>query len=246
MLDVNELCEQLDTYRERLATRQDVTELKLDEIAALNARRKALQKERDDLVHEQRELGPKIGAAKKAGEDAAELQARSTEIKAKIKEAEETQRGVETELGALLLLVPNLPHAEAPLGGEEDGVIQRTWGEAKAFDFEAKSYEALIDGLGLAELGERATRLAGSSFVTYVDQGARLVRGLINFFLDLHTLEHGYTEVAPPFVVNAKTMTGTGQLPKFEEDQFKVPFTDNTDYWLVPTAEVPVTNLYNG
>ena len=139
-------------------------------------------------------------------------------------------------------MIPNLPHPEAPLGGEADGVIRRTEGQPPSFDFEPKDHVALCDATGLVEFGPPATRLAKSSFVLFMGQGARLVRGLINFFLDLHTTEHGYTEVAPPFLVNQTTLTGTGQLPKFEEDMFTVC----DGLYLIPTAEVPLTNIHQG
>lgn len=241
MLDVNALTENLEVYKEGLAKRR-AGELDLDEVARLNTRRKELQKQRDDLVFEQRELGPKIGQAKKAGKDAAELTARSGAIKKEIKRAEAEARDVEELLNGKLAVIPNLPHPEAPEGGEDDGVIRDTWGEPKTFDFEPKDHVALCDATGLVELGERATRLSGASFVVYMGQGARLVRALINFFLDMHTISHRYTEVAPPFLVNRTTMTGTGQLPKFEDDLYRT----SDDMFLIPTAEVPVTNLHQG
>ncbi|MGE0712670.1 MAG: serine--tRNA ligase [Planctomycetota bacterium] len=240
MLDKNALTDDLEGYAARLARRLG-GDLGLDAIAQLNARRKALQKERDDLKHEQKGLGPEIARLKKAGEDAAELQARSSELKARIQAAEEEARAVEAELDGRILLVPNLPHAEAPDGGEADGVIREVWGAPRSFDFEARDHVAICDATGLIAFGERATRLAGKSFVVYMGEGARLARALINFFLDLHTREHGYTEVSVPFLVNRTTMTGTGQLPKFEADLYRI---ESDDLFLIPTAEVPVTNLW--
>jgi len=245
MLDIKQLTEDLEGQAARLAKRQ-AGDLGLDRIQAANARRKRLQKEHDDLVHEQRELGPKIGAAKKSGQepDPALLE-RSAAIKARIKEIKgeggELQQA-EREIEVLLLYVPNLPHPEAPEGGEDDGVVRRTEGEPPTFAGEPEDHVAICDRTGLVELGERATRLAGSSFVVFRGQGARLERGLINFFLDLHTTEHGYTEVSTPFVVNEATITGTGQLPKFREDMYAV----SDGLFLIPTAEVPVTNLHQG
>jgi len=238
MLDKNLLSDNVEEYAKRLATRDP--ELSLDGVVMLNARRKQLQKERDDLVHEQRGIGPQIAQAKKSGQDASELMARTAAIKEQQKELEQSLKVVEDELEQKMLLIPNLPHPEAPLGGEEDGVIRRTEGQPPSFAFTPKDHVEICDATGLVEFGPPAVRLAKSSFVLYRGQGARLVRGLINFFLDLHTTEHGYTEVAPPFLVNETTLTGTGQLPKFEEDMFTVC----DGLYLIPTAEVPVTNIH--
>ena len=240
MLDANHLTENLEDYRAALA-RRGATGLDLEGVAERNTRRKLLQKEYDDLVHEQRELGPQIAKKKKAGEDAADLMARSTAIKEQIKEAERGLKEAEEDVRQAVLVLPNVPHPAALEGGEDDGVIRDVWGQPKEFPFKAKDHVALCDATGLVELGERATRLAGSSFVVYMGQGARLARALINFFLDLHTTEHGYTEVAPPLLVNQTTMTGTGQLPKFREELYHV---GSDDLFLIPTAEVPVTNLH--
>lgn len=240
MLDVNLVTDDLDGVAKRLALRTK-NDLGLEAIRELNTTRKRLQKERDDLVHESRELGPQVAAKKKAGEDASELLARTQAIKERQKELEAEARRVEQELHERLLLLPNLPHPDAPVGGEDDYRIVREWGEERAFDFEPKDHVALCEITKVAELGERATKLARSSFVVWTGQGARLCRALINFFLDLHTAEHGYTEVSPPFLVNEKTATGTGQLPKFKDELFTVT-ADNL--YLVPTAEVPVTNLH--
>lgn len=244
MLDVNQLTQNLEQFRTRLETRNP-GELPLDEVHALNDQRKSLQKEYDDLVHAQRELGPKIGAAKKAKEDASALMAESTALKAKIKDAEASKKEVDAQVRELMLKIPNLPHPETPVGGEADGVVRETVGQPVTFDFEPKDHVAICDATGLVEFGDKAVRLAGSSFVLYRGQGARLARALINFFLDLHTTEHGYTEVSPPFVANRTTLTGTGQLPKFEDDQYLIPGENREqDLFLIPTAEVPLTNIH--
>ncbi len=240
MLDVNLVTDDLDGVAKRLALRTK-GDLGLEAIRELNTTRKRLQKERDDLVHESRELGPQVAAKKKAGEDASELLARTQANKERQKELEAEARKVEDELRERMLLLPNLPHPDAPVGGEDDFRIVREWGQEPAFDFAPKDHVAIVEATKVAELGERATRLARSSFVVWTGQGARLCRALINFFLDLHTTEHGYTEVSPPFLVNEKTATGTGQLPKFKEELFTIT-ADNL--YLVPTAEVPVTNLH--
>ena len=240
MLDVNDLCEDLDRYATQLARRR-MDELDLSAVRELNEQRKRLQKERDDLVCEQRDLGPQIAHKKKAGEDATALTERSTAIKERIKAAEQELKDTEEGLTRRMLLIPNLPHPDAPDGGEADGVVRRTWGQAPGFGFEPQEHVALVEKLGLVDLGERATRLSGASFVVLRGQGARLQRALINFFLDLHTREHGYTEVSPPFVVNERALTGTGQLPKFREELYAI---GADGLFLIPTAEVPVTNLH--
>ncbi len=240
MLDANQVTEDLEGTTARLAKRR-AGELGLPAIVELNQRRKRLQKERDDLVHESRELGPKVAAAKKAGADATELLAKTGANKERQKELEAEARAVEEELRQKLLVIPNLPHEAAPVGGEEDFKIVREWGQPKTFAFPARDHVAICDQRKLAELGERATKLARSSFVLWMGDGAKLCRALINFFLDLHSNEHGYTEVSPPFVVNEKTITGTGQLPKFKDEIFTVGLDG---LYLVPTAEVPVTNIH--
>jgi seryl-tRNA synthetase len=240
MLDVNDITEDLDGIKKRLALRTQA-DLGLEAIRDLNLKRKRAQKERDDLVNRSRELGPTIAQKKKAGEDATALLQESAAMKERQKELEAEARQVEEELRARLLLLPNLPHPDAPVGGEDDYRIIREWGEEPKLAFAPRDHIAIVEATGVAELGERAVKLARSSFVVWKGQGARLCRALINFFLDLHTTEHGYTEVSPPFLVNEKTATGTGQLPKFKEELFTVT-ADNL--YLIPTAEVPVTNLH--
>jgi seryl-tRNA synthetase len=240
MLDQNLVTDDLDGVAKRLALRTKA-DLGLEAIRDLNQRRKRLQKERDDLVNESRQLGPTIAAKKKSGEDASELLATSAANKERQKALEAEQTQIEADLRARMLLLPNLPHPDAPVGGEEDFRITREWGDEPRFAFTPKDHIAICEATGIAELGERATKIAKSSFVVWMNQGARLTRALINFFLDLHTAEHGYVEVSPPLLVNEKTATGTGQLPKFKEELFTVT-ADNL--YLVPTAEVPVTNLH--
>jgi seryl-tRNA synthetase len=240
VLDAKRLTADFEACAERLATRK-VAKESLEAILALNDRRKGFQRDYDERKNAQSQLGPQLAKAKKAGEDATDLEAQLKQLKQGVKDAEAGMKAAEEELRGLLLMVPNLPHAEAPLGGEDDGVIRRVEGTPKAFDFAAKDHVALCEATGLVELGERATRLAGASFVVYMGQGARLARALINFFLDLHTAEHGYTEVSVPFLVNERTLTGTGQLPKFADDMYTVTADG---LYLIPTAEVPVTNLH--
>src|SRR5581483_7277351 len=166
---------------------------------------------------------------------------RSKEVKERTKEVEKRQLDVQTELDALLLGIPNLPHKDAIAGGPEANTVRKTWGTRKTFDFEPKTHEQICEKLGIVDLQGRGVKVSGSGFVLWRGMGAKLERALVNFMLDLHVREHGYLEVSPPFVVTTKTMTGTGQLPKFDEELYKI---ERDGLWLIPTAEVPVTNLH--
>ena len=240
MLDKNELAENLETYAAQLARRR-MGDLGLEQVKALNDRRKRLQKQYDDAAAEVAKLSQQIGPLKKKGEDTTALMAQVAEAKERQKAAEKEKAEVEAELDQRMLVIPNLPHADAPDGGEADGVIRREWGTPPTFAFEPKDHVALVEALGIVETGERATKLAGSSFIVLRGAGARLQRALIQFFLDLHGREHGYVEISPPFLVNERTLTGTGQLPKFREELYAI---GADGLFLIPTAEVPVTNLH--
>jgi seryl-tRNA synthetase len=169
------------------------------------------------------------------------LIAETKELREKIQEREKLVAEYEDRLQQLLAGIPNLPHQSVPVGkSADDNVEVRQWGSQPTFDFTPKPHWELGEQLGVLDM-ERATKLTGARFAVYWDLGARLERALANFMLDLHTREHGYTEVLPPFLVNSKSLYGTGNLPKFGEDLFKC---ENSDFWLIPTAEVPVTNLY--
>jgi seryl-tRNA synthetase len=164
------------------------------------------------------------------------------EVSGKIKEMDERVKEIEERLEQLLLMIPNIPDESVPVGeSDADNVEVRRWGELRKFDFDPKPHWELGEALGILDF-ERAAKITGSRFVVYKGAGARLERALINFMLDLHIEKHGYKEIFPPFIVNRASMTGTGQLPKFEEEAFKL--YNNTDYFLIPTAEVPVTNLH--
>ena len=182
-----------------------------------------------------------IGKLKKAGADTAEAQAKVRAMGDRIKELDDKVAEVDEQFRAILTGIPNLPHESVPVGkSAEDNVEVRRNGEPPKFDFAAKPHWDLGVELGILDM-ERAAKVTGARFAVYWDLGAKLERALINFMLDTHTREHGYTEVLPPFMVNSASLFGTGQLPKFAEDLFKI---DKTDYWLAPTAEVPVTNLF--
>src|SRR2546421_2948774 len=184
-----------------------------------------------------------IAKLKKAGQDASAQMAETKQLREQIQEKERAANELEVRLREILAGIPNIPHESVPVGkGTEDNVEVRRWGTPPKFDFIPKPHWELGEQLGVLDL-ERAAKLSGARFAVYWDLGARMERALANFMLDLHTREHGYTEVLPPYLVNSESMYGTGQLPKFAADSFRVPHGDK-DLWLIPTAEVPVTNLY--
>jgi seryl-tRNA synthetase len=186
-------------------------------------------------------VSEEIAALKKQGQDTSKLIAAMRQLGEQIAQLDERAKGLDERLRELLKTTPNIQHASVPVGrGAEDNQEVRRWGEPRQFDFEPQAHWDLGPQLGILDF-ERAAKISGTRFAVYSGIGARLERALANFMLDLHTREHGYTEVLPPFIVNSASLFGTGQLPKFAEDVFKL---EGTDYWLIPTAEVPVTNLY--
>ncbi len=228
--------------RELLASRGIESSL-FDRWGALDGKRREVLAELEALQSQRNEASKAIGRLKSQGEDAAEQIAAVGAIKEKLGALEEQVAGVDRELADVELSFPNLPHDSVPLGADESANrVERVVGEPRGFDFEPKAHWDLGPDLGILDF-ERAAKITGARFTVYFGLGARLERALINFMLDLHTERHGYTEVLPPFIVNAETLTGTGQLPKFEEDLFKL---DPSGYYLIPTAEVPVTNLHSG
>jgi seryl-tRNA synthetase len=229
---------QLEETATRLASRG--FKLDLEAFRGIDRRRRDAVTEVEKLKAERNERSKDIGARKKAGEDTAELQAQVRGIGERIAELENGAEGLDREFQDLLKGIPNLPHESVPLGASaEDNVEVRREGAPRAMDFEAKPHWDLGTELGILDF-ERAAKVTGARFAVYFGLGARLERALINFMLDTHTAEHGYTETLPPFLVNSDSLFGTGQLPKFAEDLFKC---ENFDLWLAPTAEVPVTNL---
>jgi seryl-tRNA synthetase len=189
----------------------------------------------------QKKVSDEVSKRKREGQDASELIAEMKRVSQEMKELDRIVEEKEKGLQEFLLLIPNLPHTSVPQGKDSsDNVEVRRWGEIPKFDFEPKAHWDLGEELGILDF-KNGAKIAGARFTLYWDLGAKLERALINFMLDLHTSEHGYREVLPPFMVNRMTMTGTGQLPKFEEELFKV---EGTDYYLIPTAEVPVTNIH--
>jgi len=232
--------DQPDTVRKALRDRRHPTEA-VDRVVALDDERRRLQQEADALKAERNQQGPEIAKRKREGQDASDLLRRGAEIAERVKALDARLSEVEAEQKKLLLHIPNVPLADVPVGADaNDNVLVRKGGERRTFAFEARPHWEIAERLGLFDFA-RGAKIAGSHWPLYVGLGARLERALIQFMLDLQTRERGYVEVSPPFVVNRATMVGTGQLPKFEDDMYRV---DLDDLFLIPTAEVPITNLH--
>ncbi|MCG8488970.1 MAG: serine--tRNA ligase, partial [Chromatiales bacterium] len=239
MLDPRLIRNNLDEVAAQLRRRG--YELDTQLIAELEERRKGLQVESQELQNERNSRSKSIGKAKAAGEDIQPLLAEVAELGDRLKVLQEDLNGVQTELSEITLGIPNIPHETVPDGRDEaDNREERRWGEPREFDFEPKDHVDLGDASGLLDF-EAAARITGSRFAVMAGPLARLHRALIQFMLDTHTTEHGYTETYVPYMVNSDSLRGTGQLPKFEEDLFKL--CGESGYYLIPTAEVPVTNL---
>ena len=241
MLDTKWVREHYDELAEMLALRNNA--FPLDRYKELDEERRKVLLEVEKLK-ERRNAGSKeVGIRKKAGEDTEALQNEIRELGEEIKKFDDKANEIESELDELALRIPNRPHASVPKGKDEnDNIEMRRWGTPREFDFEPKPHWDLGEALGVMDF-DRGVKIAESRFTVLKGAGARLERGLMNFMLDLHTTQHGFTEVAPPALVNSKTMTGTGQLPKFADDLYRCL---NDDLWLIPTAEVPLTNLHSG
>ncbi len=243
MLDIRWIREEPERVREALRSR-GADPAAVDQILELDQRRRALISESDTLKQRRNEESKRIGARIKAGENAEALKAEIRDLGDQIQRFDEELREVEARQREILLLTPNLPHASTPRGPDASGnVIVRTVGEPREFDFAPLCHWDLGARLGILDL-ERAANISGSGFYFLTGAGARLERALIQWFLDTHVTEHGYLEVAPPFLVRREAMTGTGQLPKFIEDMYCTDKGD--DLFLIPTAEVPVTNYHAG
>ncbi len=239
MLDLKLIRGETEKVKKALGRRKEVVDI--DAIIAVDDKRRTLLYEVEGLKAKQNEVTKKIPAMKKAGEDTTAVFAEMKEISEKIKEFDAQVREVEDELNRMMLTIPNIPDESVPDGDtDEDNIEIRRFGEPKNFSFEPKAHWDLGKDLGVLD-PDTAAKITGTRFTVYKDLGARLERAVINYYLDTHTEKNGYTEVFPPFMVHRNSMIGTGQLPKFEEDAFKVA---GTEYFLVPTAEVPVTNMY--
>ncbi len=239
MLDLGFVRSNLSLVREKMRDR-GIAGI-LGDFEALDVERRKLLSEAEALKAQRNTVSNEIASLKKQKQDASSLIAQMKQVSASIQQLDEQAKAADEKLRDLLRRVPNIPHETVPVGrGAEENQEVRRWGEPRKFDFEPKAHWDLGPALGILDF-ERAAKIAGARFAVYYGMGAKLERALAQFMLDLHTRRHGYTEVLPPFIVNSDSMFGTGQLPKFAEDLFKL---EGTDYWLIPTAEVPVTNLF--
>jgi seryl-tRNA synthetase len=239
MLDIKYLRQNTDLVRQKMAERGQ--SIDFDRFIDLEAKRRDILQTVETLRNERNSVSKQVGELKKKKEDASKLIEKMGDVAARIKEYDETLRVTEEELHAFVMIVPNIPHESVPQGkGSEDNPVVRTWGEKPVFSFEPKQHFDLGENLNILDFA-RGAKITGARFTVYRGAAAQMERALVSFMLDLHTGQHGYTEVLTPFMVNAESMTGTGQLPKFKEDLFKI---EGMEYYLIPTAEVPVTNIY--
>ncbi len=243
MLDLNFVRENLSLVEEKLRQRGMDPAAVLRDFGEVDAQRRQAITEAETSKARRNKASEEIAKLKKSGQDATAAMAETKELREQIQALEKKSGDLDARLRDILAGIPNIPHASVPVGHTaDDNVEVRRWGTAPKFDFTPKPHWDLGADLGILDL-ERAVKLTGARFAVYWDLGAKLERALMNFMLDLHTREHGYTEVLPPYLVNSDSMYGTGQLPKFAADSFRVPHGEK-DLWLIPTAEVPVTNLY--
>jgi len=254
MLDLGFVRSNLELVEAKLRARGADPAALLGDFRALDQSRRETITTSERLKARRNELSQQVGALKKAGQDATAVMEETRALKDQLDEFDKAAASLDERMRLALSSIPNLTRDEVPAGlSEADNKTVKTWGEKRSFDFEPKSHWEIGEALGILDL-ERAAKLSGARFAVYIGAGARLERALISFMLDLHTSKHGYTEVLPPFMVNSKSLFGTGQLPKFAEDLFRCSDTDadaaargefkDNDHWLIPTAEVPVTNLY--
>ena len=245
MLDLSFVRDNLPLVEEKLRQRGMNPADVLKDFRQVDAQRRQAITSAETMKAQRNQASEQISKLKKASEDATALIAETKQMREEIQELEKAAEEYDSRLRDILAGIPNLPHSSVPVGqGAEQNVEIRRWGTPPKFGFTPKPHWELGEQLGILDL-ERAVKLTGARFAVYWGLGARLERALANFMLDLHTREHGYTEVLPPYLVNSDSLYGTGQLPKFAADQFRVPHGDK-DLWLIPTAEVPVTNLYRG
>ena len=241
MLDIKLIRENPEKINELLKRRNP--DLSIDEVIAIDEERRKIQTKADELRAKRKSESQKIGLMKKNGENTDKIQEEVRFLGDEIKEIEEKQTELDAKQRDILLHIPNIPDETTPIGASDaDNVEVYKWGEPRKFDFEFKAHWDLCEEKNLVDF-ERGVKLSQSRFTLYRGKGSRLERAIINFFLDYHTEQQGYEEILPPFMANSATMTGTGQLPKFAEDMYKC---ENEDLYLIPTAEVPVTNIYSG
>src|SRR6202050_4253160 len=243
MLDLNFVRDNLPVVEEKLRQRGMDPAAVLKDFGEVDTQRRHAISAAETMKAQRNKASDEIAKAKKAGQDASAAMAQTKELREQIQALEKRATDLDARLRDILSGIPNMPHASVPVGhSAEENVELRRWGAPPRFDFAAKPHWEIGEQLGVLDL-ERAVKLTGARFAVYWDLGAKLERALANFMLDLHTREHGYTEVLPPYLVKSEAMYGTGQLPKFAQDLFRVPQGEK-DLWLIPTAEVPVTNLY--
>lgn len=243
MLDLAFVRDHLAEVEQMLRNRRQNPDEVLKDFHAIDQKRRAAITQVETLKAQRNRITEEIARLKKEKQDANGLIERTKQMREEIPALEREAEEYEGLLRAILTTIPNMPDKSVPVGADEhSNQVTKVWGEEPKFDFEPKPHWDLGESLGVLDLG-RAAKITGARFALYWDLGAKLERALLNFMLDLHTREHGYTEVLPPFLVNSDSMYGTGQLPKFEQDLFKVPHGER-DLWLIPTAEVPVTNIY--
>ncbi|MFP4473860.1 MAG: serine--tRNA ligase [Candidatus Omnitrophota bacterium] len=238
MLDIRMIRDNIEKVKQGVAAKN--VEIDLDVLADLDKQRRDILTRAESLKAEQNRASDEIGQLLKNKQDASEKIAKVKDLKAEIESVSEPLKDIEEKIHQLMLTVPNLPHESVPIGGEENNEAVREWGEKPDFDFPPKTHMELAEDLDIIDF-PRASKLSGSGFAMYKGMGARLERALFNFMLDLHTSQNGYREVFPPFVVNTESMTATGQLPKMAEDMYRCA---DDDLYLIPTAEVPVTNIH--
>jgi len=240
MLDIRKVRANFEEVKGKLAKRgEDLSEF--DKFGGLDEKRRELIAQTEVLKAERNKVSQQVAEMKRNKEDADEVIARMRAVGSEIKELDDELHKVEEELNHIMMRIPNIPHESVPMGdSEDDNVEVRAWGEKREFEFEAKPHWDIGTNLNILDF-ERAAKVTGSRFVFYRGLGARLERALINFMVDLHTDEHGYEELLPPYIANRESLTGTGQLPKFAEDLFHM---EEEDFFLIPTSEVPVTNFH--
>jgi seryl-tRNA synthetase len=243
MLDLNFVRDHLPFVEEKLRQRGINPGQVLKDFPQVDAQRRQAIAAAETLKAHRNRVSEEVARRKKAGQDASELLAESKNFREQIQEFEKAAEEYDGRMQKVLVGLPNIAHESVPVGNSAEGNVEvRRWGTPPVFDFAPRPHWEIGEQLGILDL-ERAVKITGGRFALYCDAGARLERALANFMLDLHTDEQGYTEVLPPFLVNSDSMYGTGQLPKFASDSFRVPQGDK-DLWLIPTAEVPVTNIY--
>jgi len=239
MLDLKFVRDNVDRVARMLRDRHMAMDM--EPFLELDAKRRAVLRQVEELKHRRNQASEEIARLKREKKDAGALIEEMREVSQRIKDLDQELGAIEERFREFLMLIPNMPHESVPVGADESAnPVVKTWGEAPSFDFEPKAHWDIGEQLGILDF-ERAAKITGARFALYWGAGAALERALISFMLDVHTTRHGYTEVLPPFMVNRAAMTGTGQLPKFEQDLFKL---EGWDYFLVPTAEVPVTNIH--